>query len=420
METKITIRRSPIRHLRFLGGVALTLALALGIFFLLMQPPMDELGLMALFLAITAIISVAAGYGAYRLGWINHSPHISWVLLGGYALASVLTFLNVWVTARLMFASQHDLLLATVLLLFAAGIAMSVGYFLSAALTDRIVALNQAAQEIATGDLGVRVPVTGNDEMASLARAFNDMARQLQAADQKQREVEDLRRNLIAWAGHDLRTPMASIQAIVEALADGVVEEPETVDRYLHTAQREIRSLSHLIDDLFELAQLEAGGLPLETCENSLSDLISDTIESFSELAARQEVTLEGQADPTVDPVVMDAQQIGRVLSNLVGNALRHTPPQGTVRVQATAQPGGARVEIQDTGEGIPAQDLPHVFERFYRGEKSRSRATGGAGLGLAIAKEIVEAHGGTIDVESQPGEGTRFAFTLPGSKTSS
>ena len=417
METTISNRRSPIRHLRFLGGVALTLAIALGIFFLLMQPPMDELGLMALFLAITAVISVAAGYGAYRLGWINHSPRISWVLLGGYALASVLTFLNVWVTARLMFASQHDLLLATVLLLFAAGIAMSVGYFLSAALTDRIVTLNQAAQEIATGELSVRVPVTGNDEMASLARAFNDMARQLQAADQKQRELEELRRNLIAWAGHDLRTPLASIQAIVEALADGMVEEPDTVDRYLHTAQREIRSLSHLIDDLFELAQLEAGGLPLEKGENSLCDLISDTIESFSELAARQEVTLEGRAAPVVDPVIMDAQQIGRVLSNLVGNALRHTPSGGTVRVQASAQPGGARVEIQDSGEGIPAQDLPHVFERFYRGEKSRSRATGGAGLGLAIAKGIVEAHGGTIGVESQPGQGTRFTFTLPGSE---
>lgn len=420
MQTTSTDRRSPIPHLRFLGGVVLTLAIALGIFFLLMQPPMGELGLMALFLAITAIISVAAGYGAYRLGWINRSPRISWVLVGGYALASVLTFLNVWVTARLMFASQHDLLLATVLLLFAGGIAMSVGYFLSAALTDRIVTLNQAAQEIAKGELSVRVPVTGNDEMASLARTFNDMARQLQAADQKQRELEELRRNLIAWAGHDLRTPLASIQAIVEALADGVVEEPDTVNRYLRTAQREIRSLSHLIDDLFELAQLEAGGLRLEKGENSLSDLISDTIESFSELAARQEITLEGRADPGVDPVFMDAQQIGRVLSNLVGNALRHTPSGGAVRVQALAQPGGARVEIQDTGEGIPDQDLPHVFERFYRGEKSRSRATGGAGLGLAIAKGIVEAHGGTIGAESQSGQGTRFTFTLPESEKTS
>jgi signal transduction histidine kinase len=259
------------------------------------------------------------------------------------------------------------------------------------------------------------VPVTGNDEMASLAHTFNDMAARLQAADEQQRELDRLRRNLIAWAGHDLRTPLASIRAIVEALADGVVDDPETVDRYLRTAKREIGSLSLLIDDLFELAQLEAGGLRLELVPNSISDLLSDTMESFSELAARQDVALEGSATPGVDPVLMDAQQIGRVLSNLLGNALRHTPAGGAVRVRAIRTAESVRVEINDTGEGIDAEDLPHVFERFYRGEKSRSRATGGAGLGLAIAKGIVEAHGGQIGVDSAPGEGTRFFFTLPG-----
>jgi signal transduction histidine kinase len=394
--------------------VALTLALALVIFFLLMQPPAAELGLMALFLTITAILSITAGYGAYRLGWIHHSPRISWVLLGGYALASVLTFLNVWVTARLMFASEHDLLLATVLLLFAGGIAIAVGHFLSAAVTDRIVTLNQAAQEIARGQLDVRVPVDGNDEMASLARTFNDMAEQLQAADQKQKELDSLRRNLIAWAGHDLRTPLTSIRAIVEALADGMVEDAETEERYLQTVQREIRSLSVLIDDLFELAQLEAGGLRLERQPNSLSDLISDTIESFTELAARQEVRLVGRAEPGVDPVSMDAQLVGRVLANLVNNALRHTPAGGMVQVRAMRDDDEARIEIQDTGEGIDPKDLPHIFERFYRGEKSRSRATGGTGLGLAIAKGIVEAHGGQIGVQSDPGQGTCFFFSLP------
>ncbi len=405
--------RRPSLHVRFLGGVALTLALALAIFFLVMQPPARDLGLMALFLAITATVSVGIGYGAYRLGWINHSPHISWVLLGGYALASILTFLNVWITARLMFASQHDLLLATVLLLFAGGIAMSVGYFLSAALTERIIALNRVAREIAQGELGVRVPVTGNDEMADLARTFNEMALQLETADQKQRDLDALRRDLIAWAGHDLRTPLASIRAIVEALADGVVEDPGTVARYLHTAQREIRSLSHLIDDLFELAQLEAGGLRLELQYNSISDLISDTMESFSELASRGGVTLDGSAAPDVDPVLMDAQLIGRVLTNLLGNAVRHTPPGGVVQLRVAPGEDCIRVQICDTGEGIDAADLPHVFERFYRGEKSRSRATGGAGLGLAIARGIVEAHGGRIGVESVPGQGTCFFFTL-------
>jgi len=415
MELSVEHQPSPRQDLRFMGAVAVSLAMALGFFFLLMRPPKADLGFMTLFLSITAIISMAIGYGTYRLGWINRSPHISWVLLGSYALASVLTFLNVWVTARLMFASQHDLLLATVLLLFAGGIAISVGYFLSAALTDRIVALNLAAKELAQGRLSVRVPVTGNDEMASLASAFNEMAARLEEAAARQQELDSLRRNLIAWAGHDLRTPLASVQAIVEALADGVVEDPESVDRYLHTAQREIRSLSLLIDDLFELAQLEAGGLRLDLSLNSISDLISDTMESFSELATRQAVTLEGSADPGVDPVLMDAQQIGRVLANLLGNALRHTPSGGRVQVRARRMMDSVLVAVSDTGKGISPDDLSHIFERFYRGEKSRNRATGGAGLGLAIAKGIVEAHGGQISVENLADQqGARFTFTLP------
>ncbi len=414
MDGEIRSRRALTPHLRFVGGIVLTLAVALAVFFLLMRPPVGDLRLMAIFLSITAGISTVAGYGAYRLGWINHSPRISWLLLGGYALASVLTFLNVWVTARLMFASEHDLFLATVLLLFAGGIATSVGYFLSVTLTDRITTLGRAAQSIARGELSARVEVVGRDEMAALARTFNEMAGRLEAAARQQQELDTLRRNLIAWAGHDLRTPLASIQAIVEALADGLVDDPGTVERYLHTARREIRSLSLLIDDLFELAQLEAGGLRLDKSSSSLSDLISDTIESFSELAAREEVALVGSAGPGVDPVLMDTQQIGRVLANLLTNALRHTPPGGTIEIRASAVAGDVLVEVRDTGEGIGAEDLPHVFDRFYRGEKSRSRSSGGAGLGLAIAKGIVEAHGGTIAVSSGAGECTRFLFRLP------
>jgi signal transduction histidine kinase len=240
------------------------------------------------------------------------------------------------------------------------------------------------------------------------------MAFQLEEAARQQQALDTLRRDLIAWAGHDLRTPLASVQAIVEALADGMVEDADTVDRYLRTAQREIRSLSLLIDDLFELSQLEAGGLELEAMPNSLSDLISDTIEAFSELAARQQVGLEGSVVQGLDPVLFDVQQIGRVLANLVGNGLRHTPAGGQVRIRAFPVEEGVRVAISDNGEGIDDQDLPFVFERFYRGEKSRSRATGGAGLGLAIAKGIIEAHGGEIGVESTRGEGTCFFFVLP------
>jgi signal transduction histidine kinase len=223
-----------------------------------------------------------------------------------------------------------------------------------------------------------------------------------------------MRRDLITWVGHDLRTPLTSIRALVEALADGVVEDPDTVQRYLRTAQRDIRSLSLLIDDLFQMAQLDAGGLPLDRHPNAISDLISDTIERFSALAAHQKVVLEGSAEPGVDPVLVDTQQIERVLTNLVSNALRHTPAGGSVKVRASTTAEGVLVEVCDTGEGIRAEDLPHVFEQFYRGEKSRSRTTGGAGLGLAIAKGIVEVHGGRIGDESQVDKGTRFFFTLP------
>jgi signal transduction histidine kinase len=400
--------------LRYVAGIILVAAVSLGLFYWLMHPPMDDLTLMAQLFSLSALISALAGYAAFRQGWVNRSPSLRLTLLSIYVLASVLAFFNVWIAARRMFLSEHDLLLTTILLLFAGGVAVILGYFLSSTLASRIRLLEKAASEIEQGDLGARVPVQGNDELAALAATFNQMAARLQRAAQKQDELEVLRRDLIAWAGHDLQTPLASVRAIVEALADGMVDDAETVQRYLHTAQRDIQNLSLLIDDLFQMAQLDAGGLPLNREWASLSDLVSDTLESFSELAARQEVALEGSVQAGVDPVYMDVQRIGRALNNLVGNALRHTPQGGRVTVQALREPGGVRVSVDDTGEGISGEDAPHVFDRFYRGEKSRSRATGGAGLGLAIARGIIEAHGGQIGLESGPGKGAHFYFTLP------
>jgi signal transduction histidine kinase len=366
-----------------------------------------------LFLSITALISGLAGYGAYRLGWMDRSPTLRWALLAGYALSSVLTFLNVWLTARLMFASNHDLLLATVLLFFAGGMAMVLGYFLSSALADRIQRLERAAQAISLGDLEVRVAVTGRDELAKLSKTFNHMATQLHATAHQQKELEALRRDLIAWAGHDLQTPLASIRAIVEALADGVVDDPQTIQRYLHTAQGNIRALSTLIDDLFQMSQIDAGGVRLEIGKNSLSDLISDTLESFTQLAREKNAKINGSLEPGLDLVWMDGQRIGRVLYNLVSNALRHIAMKGTVQVSARRCKQGVLVEVWDDGEGISPEDLPYIFERFYRGERSRNRTTGGSGLGLAIARGFVESHGGQIGVESLPGH-TCFHFTLP------
>ncbi len=393
--------------LRFALGILFIVLISLLVFSLLMSPPASELRLMALFLGITALASGLAGYAAYRLGWWSRPPALRWSLLAGYILSSLLTFFNVWFSARLMFLNSHDLTLAVVLLVFAGGMALALGYFVSTAVTDRIRLLMEAAGRLAEGQLGTRVRVEGRDELAALAASFNTMASRLQSAEQQ-------RLDLIAWVGHDLQTPLASVRAILEALQDGVVTEPATVERYLATAQKNIQSLSALIDDLFQMAQMDAGGLQLESAPASLADLISDTLESFSELARGREVLLEGDAGPEVDPVRMDTRRIGQALNNLLANALRHTPAGGRIMVTARRTEAGVEVSVTDTGEGIRPEDLPNIFERFFRGEPSRSRETGGAGLGLAIARSIVEAHGGWIRAASTPGAGAQIVFFLP------
>ena len=202
--------------------------------------------------------------------------------MAGYLLAAVLTFLNVVVTARLMFLSRHDLLLSTVLLVFAAVIAVSLGVLLTGGVVAAIARLNRAARDVAGGDLDVVVPIEGSDEVAELTASFNQMTRRLREAEQARREVETARSHLLTAVGHDLRTPLASVRVIVEALSDGVVDDPDTVARYLRTAEGDLNALSHLVDDLFMLAHLESGGVELERQPNSMTDLISDTLESFA------------------------------------------------------------------------------------------------------------------------------------------
>jgi signal transduction histidine kinase len=408
------MQKSTSRILLFISLIALIVLFSIGIFYWLMNPPMNDLEHMGQFLTLTAAISILAGYSAYRLGWMERSPSLRWALIGTYLIASLLTFLNVWLTARLMFASEHDLLLASVLLIFSGGIAVVLGSFFANTLSERISRLKAVTQEIESGNLAARAQVGGVDEIAALAQSFNNMVEKLQVAEQKQKELDTLRRDLVAWAGHDLRTPLASIRLLIEALADGVVSDPQTVQQYFDQAKKQMDNLSLLVDDLFQVSQLDAGGLSLSLEPASLSDLISDTLESFSNLAKKNGIQLEGSAEAGIDPVTMDVQRMGRVLNNLVSNALRYTPTGGKVNICADRLENGVRVAVSDTGEGIPAKDQPHIFERFYRGEKSRNRASGGTGLGLAIAKGIIEAHKGYIKVDSEQGKGTTFTFFLP------
>jgi signal transduction histidine kinase len=316
-----------------------------------------------------------------------------------------------------MFISGHDLSLLLTMLTFAA--ALSVGFALLYAmpLSSRIQRVRDGAERIAGGQLGSEVRVDGHDEVARLADDFNRMARALEEAAELEREMEKARRELVASVSHDLRTPLASTRALIEALADGVATDPQTESRYLSSASRELEHLSRLVDDLFELARIDAGLLELTLEEASLHDLISDTISSFQPQAEQQGVRLKGEIVGDVDPVLANPPRLQRVLHNLVSNALRHTPAAGAVTLRATGEGEEAHIEVSDTGEGIAPEDLPRVFERSFRGERSRTRAekdsAPGAGLGLAIARGLVEAHGGTMAVESDPGHGSRFRFTL-------
>ena len=204
---------------------------------------------------------------------------------------------------------------------------------------------------------------------------------------------------------------------MLDALADGVVDDSETVTRYLRQSKSEVNRMSTLIDDLFELAQLDAGYQNLDFEWISLSDLISDTLESFAVRAKAQGVTLEGSITPEVDPIYAAPDKLSRILDNLVSNALRYTPQGGSIFIKAYLNGDQVQVDVHDTGTGIAPNDLPRVFDRFYRGEKSRARSgkkAGGVGLGLAIVKGLVRAHGGDIWVESEIGSGTRFWFRLP------
>ncbi len=219
------------------------LILGLVLFYVVMRPPMTEFTVMLQLMSITAVISVLLTFIAYRLGWILQIPSMRITLVLGSIISAIVVFINIWIIARLMFASPHDLQLATILLIFAAGIAVPVGLYLSESLITRIQTLNKAALSIADGDLKMRVPVRGKDELAQLSNSFNKMAAELEAARSEQVKIESLRKNLIAWVSHDLRTPLTSIRAMLEALSDGLIDDKETEKRYLTTSRQQIEEL---------------------------------------------------------------------------------------------------------------------------------------------------------------------------------
>jgi len=294
---------------------------------------------------------------------------------------------------------NRALLLAGVL---AGALSILLGLGLSRGLAAPLAHLTAAARRIASGDLSQRVPETGSAEVAALGQAFNQMATDLEKTD-------ELRRNLMADVSHELRTPLSVIQGNLRAILDGVyhLEQAEIAVLYDET-----RLLNRLVDDLRELALAEAGQLRLERQPVAPADVVNRAMQSARAQAEARGIALQVDLPEHLPLVDVDSQRIGQVLGNLLNNALIHTPSGGEVVVAARVREPEVEVSVKDTGDGIPPEHLPYIFDRFYRAD--RSRATGSTGLGLAIAKQLVEAHGGRIEVESEVGRGTQFTFTLP------
>jgi signal transduction histidine kinase len=342
--------------------------------------------------------TLAAAFAA-SLG-LRFLPTVRLQLAGLALLAVVIPLGAVLMSGWVMFHMGDDLKILEVAA-GAATAAVAAGLALGASIARRIDRLRAASIELAAGDLAARAPEQGPRELADLGRSFNEMAGNLE-------RLFDARRELVASASHDLRTPIASITAMLEAIEDGLAQPEE----YIAPLQDETRRLRTLVDDLFELARIDAGALAYELRSTPLQPLVESCLAGLQAEARTRNVHLEGRLEPA--DAICAPEQVERVLLNLLANALRHTPSDGTVAVLLAPEGSEVRVSVEDTGEGLTDEAAHRMFDRFWRGDAARTAADGGAGLGLAIARGLVEAQGGRIWAESRPSGGARVSFTLP------
>lgn len=309
---------------------------------------------------------------------------------------------TVMLAGAVMFDSGHDLTVLAVAV--ASSMTAAIAALLVArSIEGRIRELQSTSAKIASGDLSARAPQDGPAELAELAASINEMAADIE-------RLFDARRQLVAWASHDLRTPLASLMAMLEAIEDGIVE----ADTYIPAMRQQARALSSLIDDLFELARIDAGILTLEIRETPVSQVVESALKTLEAEAGAKQIRLETRFDGAAPVARCAPDKVERVLLNLLTNALRHTPADGSVAVSVRRQAEEVCVSVEDTGEGIRGDAAELAFDRFWRADESRSRKSGGAGLGLAIAHGLVEAQGGRIWAENRATGGARFSFTLP------
>jgi signal transduction histidine kinase len=346
---------------------------------------------------VVAVGSLASGLAlAYVL---RRAPTVGLQLAGLALIAVCVPLTAVLLSGWVMFHMGEDLKILAV----AAGSATAAVFaalVLARSITGSLRSVGAASQAVSAGELSARAPVDGAREIAELAASFNAMAEGLE-------QLFDARRELVAWASHDLRAPIASMQAMLEAIEDGLA----SADDYLPTLREQVRTLSVLVDDLFELARIDAGVLTLELRRTPLAPLVDSALRLLRPEADARGITLSAEvAEPAEASVAPD--KIKRILFNLLTNALRHTPSDGSVAVRVEHRATDIVLRVEDSGEGLPDGAPTRMFERFWRADRARSGS--GAGLGLAIARGLVEAHGGQIWAENRPQGGACVAFTIP------
>ena len=351
-------------------------------------------------IANALIVALATlGIGLALAALLRLLPTVRLQLAGLAVLAVLLPLGAVLASGWVMFHMGDDVKILAVTAASALT-ALVAALLVARSIADSIDQVREASVELAQGNLDARAPEGGPAEVAELAASFNEMGANLS-------RLFDTRRELVAWASHDLRTPLANMQAMLEALEDGLGEPEE----YVPVLREQVRVLSLLVEDLFELARIDAGALTLEMHRLPVAPIVSSSLRGVEAEARIRHVTLAAEVEDDVT-ARFAPEKVERVLMNLLTNALRHTPSDGAVAVLVEPRAGEVCVAVEDTGEGLDAEAQARMFERFWRGDPSRSSR--GAGLGLAIARGLGEAHGGRIWAEDREGGGARVCFTLP------
>ncbi|MGA7396179.1 MAG: HAMP domain-containing sensor histidine kinase [Solirubrobacterales bacterium] len=366
-----------------------------------------------LLLPLAAVVLILAHWFAanrWRLGGLARQFRLGVVLV----VASILV--SIWLGAWQMFVSGHDAIVVSVMATVIGAVALRAGAVFSSGVVEDVDSLRDGLEMVGEGRRDIAVEVGGRDELEQLAESVNAMIERLGAEEDRRAEADEARRRLVASVSHDIRTPLSTLRLLVESIDDGVATG-ETRDRYIGQLRAHVNVLSSLVDDLFELSRIEAGDISWTISRIDLDSLVGDTVDAMRVQADVRGISVNTDLPGDGIAAVANPEKVQRVLFNLIQNAIRHTPADGSVTVRARSLSDEVEVEVSDDGSGINEDDRPFIFEPFFRGGTDTSRTSDGAGLGLAVSRAIVEAHGGRIWLESSP-SGTNMRFTLQSARS--